>query len=204
MPVHKIGILAIHGDVAEHAAILRQLKLEAIEIRTKEDFKNLDGLILPGGESTTIFDLAKTYGLVSPLRKFITTPIKNLATNNPKVTPSGLQLPTVLATCAGLILLAKLKLLDVKVERNAYGRQLESFEAKVKIPAIGKKEITVAFIRAPKILSVGKSVKILAKFEDVPVLVRQGEIFGMSFHPEITSETALHKFIFKSGLKSSR
>ncbi len=186
MPVRKIGILAIHGDVAEHAAILKKLSFESIEVRAKEDFKNLDGLILPGGESTTISDLAKTYDLEQALIRFAKS-------DKP-----------ILATCAGLILLTQLKLLNVTVERNAYGRQLESFEAAVKIPVVGKKEITVAFIRAPKILSVGKSVEILAKFENVPILVRQGKIFGMSFHSEITGETSLHKFIFKSGLKSSR
>ncbi|MBU1089295.1 pyridoxal 5'-phosphate synthase glutaminase subunit PdxT [Patescibacteria group bacterium] len=191
-PSHKIGILAIHGDVAEHAAVLAELNLEAVEVRAAKDFKNLDGLILPGGESTTIYDLAKTYGLISPLRKFIVTPRKNLPTTK-------YQLPTILATCAGLILLVKFGLLNVEVERNAYGRQLNSFEADLKIPILGSRKFPGIFIRAPKILRTGKGVEILAEFEGAPVFVRQRNIFAASFHPELTDDLRIHKFIF--GLK---
>ncbi|MCF7845979.1 MAG: pyridoxal 5'-phosphate synthase glutaminase subunit PdxT [Candidatus Peribacteraceae bacterium] len=174
----KIGILAIHGDVAEHAAILRKLKLDSVEVRTKKDFKNLDGLILPGGESTTISKLAERFGLIAEIKKF------------------AKSRKPILGTCAGLILLAKIGLLDAKVERNAYGRQLDSFEADLKIPIISKGPISVAFIRAPKILSTGKVVEVLAKFEKVPVLIRQKNILAASFHPEILGTTSIHKFIF--------
>jgi len=185
----KIGILAIHGDVAEHAAALRKLKIKPIEVRTKEDFKNLDGLILPGGESTTIYDLAKTYGLISPLRKFITTPQKSLQIGS-------CRLPTVFATCAGLILLVKFGLLNVEVKRNAYGRQLDSFEVDLKIPILGSRKFPGVFIRAPKILQVGKGVEALAEFEDIPIFIRQRNIFAASFHPELTDDLRIHKFIF--------
>lgn len=170
--------MAVHGDVAEHAVILSKLKLEPVEVRTVQDFENLDGLILPGGESTTIGDLAQKFGLVAEMKKFA-------ASGKP-----------VFGTCAGLILLAKFGLLDAKIERNAYGRQLDSFETQLKIPAVSKKEISAAFIRAPKILSVGKSVAVLAQFEGVPIFVKQKNIFAASFHPEILGETALHEFIF--------
>ena len=187
--MQKIGILAIHGDVAEHATVLQKLKIDPTEVRTKEDFKNLDGLILPGGESTTIYDLAKTYELISPLRKFITTPRKNLPTTN-------YQLPTIFATCAGLILLVKFGLLNIEVERNAYGRQLDSFEADLKIPVLGSRKFPGVFIRAPKILRIGKGVETLAEFEGVPVFIRQRNIFAASFHPELTDDFRIHKFIF--------
>lgn len=175
----KIGILAIHGDVAEHATVLRKLKFEPIEVRAKKDFKNLDGLILPGGESTTIEKLAEKFALISEIKKFAKTK------------------KPIFGTCAGLILLAKFGLLDVKIARNFYGRQLDSFETKFKIPKISKKKISVAFIRAPKILSVGKAVDVLAKFENTPVFIQQNNIFATSFHPEIFGETKIHEFIFK-------
>ncbi len=176
--MRKIGILAIHGDVAEHANILRELNLEVVEVRAPDDFEQLDGLIIPGGESTTISDLMKTYGLLKPLKDFAKS-----------------EKP-VLGTCAGLILLSELGILDVEVKRNAYGRQLDSFETELKIPAISKRPVLVAFIRAPKIKKVGKSVEVLCEFEKYPVLVRQENIWGMSFHSEITGETAVHEFIF--------
>lgn len=180
----RIGILAIHGSIAEHAAVLRKLKIEPTEVRTKEDFKNLDGLILPGGESTTIGDLAVKFKLIAEIKKFA-------ASGKP-----------ILATCAGLILLAQFGLLNVEVERNAYGRQLNSFEADLRIPILGTRKFPGIFIRAPKILRVGKNVEILAKFEDTPIFVRQRNIFAANFHPELTDDLRIHKFIF--GLKSSR
>lgn len=164
--------------MAEHAEILRELNLEPVEVRAVEDFGKIEGLVLPGGESTTIGDLAKTYGLEKALIKFA---------------KSG---KPILATCAGLILLSKYSLLDIEVERNAYGRQLDSFEADLNIPKVSKKPLHVAFIRAPKITKVGIGVEVLGKFENTPVLVRQGNIWGMSFHPEITGETAIHKLVF--------
>jgi len=106
------------------------------------------------------------------------------------------ELPTILGTCAGLILLSKLKLLNVKIQRNAYGQQLNSFETSLKIPKITKKPVRAAFIRAPRIMKVGENVEVWSEFEKDPVLVKQKNIWGMSFHPEIMGETALHKFIF--------
>ena len=182
--VKKIGILAIHGDVAEHAAILRKLKFAVIEVRAKKDFAKLDGLILPGGESTTIGKLAEKFGLISEIKK---------------IAARG---KIIFGTCAGLILLAKFGLLNVEVARNAYGRQLDSFETELSIPEIGKKKIPVAFIRAPKILKVGAGVEILAKFEDVPIFVRERNIFAASFHPEILGESEIHEFIFRSKIRA--
>ncbi|MFH0834051.1 MAG: pyridoxal 5'-phosphate synthase glutaminase subunit PdxT [Patescibacteria group bacterium] len=174
----KIGIIAIHGDVAEHGAVLRKLKFAVVEVRAAKDFAKLDGLILPGGESTTISKLAEKFGLVSEIKKFA-------ASGKP-----------ILGTCAGLILLARFGLLNIEVARNAYGRQIDSFETELAIPKIAKDKIPVAFIRAPKIISVGKSVEVLAEFENVPVLVRQENIFGTSCHPEILGTTTIHEFIF--------
>lgn len=187
--MQKIGILAIHGDVAEHAAALRKLKLEPVEVRVPKDFEGLSGLILPGGESTTISDLAKVYGLEKALIKFATTPLS----------PIPYTLSPIFGTCAGLILLAKLGLLKVEVARNAYGRQLDSFEADLTIPVLGKKKFPGTFIRAPKITKVAKGVEVLSKFEKSPVLVHQGNIWGASFHPELTDDLRIHKLIFKTG-----
>jgi len=170
--------LAVHGDIAEHAAILRKLNFEPVQVRAKKDFANLDGLILPGGESTTIEKLAEKFGLISEIKKFAHS-----------------EKP-IFGTCAGMILLAKFGLLDAKIERNFYGRQIDSFETNLRIPRISKKEIAVAFIRAPKIISVGESIEVLAEFENAPVLVRERNIFAASFHPEISGESAIHKFIF--------
>lgn len=177
--MRKIGILAIHGDVAEHAAALRKLKLEPVEVRAPKDFAGLSGLILPGGESTTISDLAKVYGLEKALIKFATTPSK-----------------PIFGTCAGLILLAKLGLLKVEAERNAYGRQLDSFEANLAIPVLAKKKFPGIFIRAPKITKTGQDVEVLSKFEKSPVFVRQKSIWAASFHPELTDDLRIQKLIF--------
>lgn len=174
----RIGILAIHGSVIEHAESLRKLKFEPVEIRAAKDLETVEGLILPGGESTTIGDLAEEFGLREAILAFAR---------------SG---KTIYGTCAGLILLARYGLLDVKIDRNAYGRQIHSFEVELTIPALGKKSFNGIFIRAPKILSAGKSVEILAQFEKSPILVKQGNIWGSSFHPELNSDLRIHKLIF--------
>lgn len=174
----KIGILAIHGSVVEHAESLRKLKFEPVEIRAAEDLETVEGLILPGGESTTIGDLAQQFGLREAIVKFAR---------------SG---KTIYGTCAGLILLSRYGLLDVKIDRNAYGRQIHSFEVDLSIPAVGKKSFNGIFIRAPKILSTGKQVEILAEFEKSPILVKQGNVWGGSFHPELTDDLRIHKLIF--------
>lgn len=174
----KIGILAIHGSVVEHAESLRKLNFNPVEIRAAKDLEKVAGLILPGGESTTIGDLAEEFGLHEAIVKF---------------TRSG---KTIYGTCAGLILLARYGLLDVEIDRNAYGRQIHSFEVNLNIPLVGKKSFNGIFIRAPKIFSTGRQVEILAEFENSPVLVRQGNIWGGSFHPELTSDLRIHKLIF--------
>ena len=159
--------------------------------------------MLPGGESTTIYDLAKTYELISPLRKFITTPRKNLPTTcSESCRTANHQLPTIFGTCAGLILLVKFGLLNVEIERNAYGRQLDSFEVNLNVPILGSRKFPGVFIRAPKILRVGKGVETLAEFEGTPIFIRQRNIFAASFHPELVNDIRIHKFIF--GLKSPR
>jgi 5'-phosphate synthase pdxT subunit len=174
----RIGILAIHGSVVEHAESLRRLNFTPVEIRAAKDLETVYGLILPGGESTTIGDLAQQFGLREAIVNFA---------------KSG---KTIYGTCAGLILLARYGLLDVKIDRNAYGRQIHSFEVDLEIPALGKKSFNGIFIRAPKILSAAKSVEILAQFEDSPILVKQGNIWGGSFHPELTDDLRIHKLIF--------
>jgi pyridoxal 5'-phosphate synthase pdxT subunit len=174
----RIGILAIHGSVVEHAESLRKLKFEPVEIRAAKDLETVEGLILPGGESTTIGDLAQQFGLREAIVKFAKSE------------------KTIYGTCAGLILLARYGLLDVKIDRNAYGRQIHSFEVDLEISALKGKSFNGVFIRAPKIISVGKSVEILAQFEKSPILVKQGNIWGGSFHPELTPDLRIHKLIF--------
>jgi len=174
----RIGILAIHGSVEEHAIALNKLNFNSVEIRTPDDFANLAGLILPGGESTTLTSLITKFNIKTELKKFIQS-------DKP-----------VFGTCAGLILLAQFGFLDVEVKRNAYGRQLSSFEEDLKIPILGKKKFPGVFIRAPRIVSVGKNIDILAQLNKVPVFVRQKNIFAASFHPELTIDLRIHQLIF--------
>ena len=161
-----IGILALQGDFLEHERILDVLGLSHKKGAGLEDTEGLTGFIIPGGESTVMDLFMKKYGLEEWLKSHV----------------ADLK---IYGTCAGLILLARYGLLNVEVERNAYGRQSASFETKA-----GN------FIRAPKIIKVGEGVEVLADFEGVPVLVRQGNVWGGSFHPELKGETALHARIF--------
>lgn len=179
----KIGILAIHGSVVEHAEMIRRIGMVPVEVRAPADLRDLAGLILPGGESTTISDLCDTYRLTATIQQFATS------TNHQ-------HQPLIYGTCAGLILLARWGLLDVTVERNAYGRQLSSFETDLSIPDLGRTAFPGVFIRAPKIITTGCGVRTLASHDDTPVLVQQGHIFGGSFHPELTHDTRVHKMIF--------
>lgn len=182
----KVGILAVHGSIAEHAAALKQLKIEPIEVRATNDFKDLDGLILPGGESTTISDLSGVYALDQAIKDFAKSK------------------KPVFGTCAGIILLQKFGLLDVTVDRNAYGRQIHSFEAETKISSsvtrpstLDPRPFPLVCIRAPKITAVGKSVEVLAEFEGHPVFVKQGNVYGATFHPELTDDVRIHRLIFE-------
>lgn len=190
--MRRVGVLALQGDVQEHMAMIEAAGGRPVEVRTVEDLKEVDGLIIPGGESTTIGALMARYGLDEVIREKV---------------HSGFPL---FGTCAGLILMAKealggepplMGLLDVAVRRNAYGRQRESFEAEVVVPSLGPEPLRVAFIRAPRIERVGAEVEVLATLRGEPVLVRQGNLLGATFHPEITGDPRLHKF-FLEGVTS--
>ncbi|MDJ0954041.1 MAG: pyridoxal 5'-phosphate synthase glutaminase subunit PdxT [Acidimicrobiia bacterium] len=189
----RIGALALQGDFREHLAVVRKLGAEGVEVRTPEELADLDALIIPGGESTTIGRLATIYGLIDPLRERIV---------------AGLP---VLGTCAGMIFLAaatkryeqpQLEVLDVVVERNAFGRQVDSFEADLAVAGLAD-PVHAVFIRAPWIHKVGSDVDVLAAVtdpgtgEEHPVFVRQGRILATSFHPELTEDTRIHELLME-------
>jgi pyridoxal 5'-phosphate synthase pdxT subunit len=185
----KIGVLAIQGDFAEHIVMLKRLKVETAEVRLPEHLKGIDGLIIPGGESTTIGKLVMDFNLMEPLRAF------------------G-QRHAIWGTCAGAIFLSKdisrdqplLGLMDIKVARNAFGRQVDSFEADLDIPELkqvtGSKEPYHAiFIRAPIIESVEKDAKVLSALPDGRIVAaQQGHLLTTSFHPELTDDTRFHEY----------
>lgn len=186
--MHKhmsIGVLAFHGDFAEHIALLESLSVHAIEVRTHEDLEPVQGLIIPGGESTVISKFLEESGLGSVIRRRVRK--RTLA---------------VYGTCAGSILLASnitgknaprpLKLMDITIERNAYGTQRESFEADVRVKGITEK-VACAFIRAPVITHVSRKVEILASHGGHPILVRQGNVLAGTFHPEMRGSTSIHR-----------
>ena len=189
----KIGVLALQGDFIEHVHILNLLNIQAEEIRKAEQLSDLDGLIIPGGESTTFGKLAAEFGLIEPLRAMC-------ASGKP-----------VWGTCAGMIFLAKdvgrpqpvLGVMDVKVKRNAFGRQTESFEQDLDVPDLAtvsknngaSRPFHAVFIRAPWIESVGKGVQILARLDDGTIVAaRQGNLLATSFHPELTGDTRFHQY----------
>jgi len=185
----KIGVLAIQGDFAEHIVMLKRLKVETTEVRLPEHLKSLDGLIIPGGESTTIGKLVLDFNLMEPLRAF------------------G-QRHAIWGTCAGAIFLSKdisrdqplLGLMDIKVARNAFGRQVDSFEADLDIPELkqvtGSKEPYHAiFIRAPIIESIQQDAKVLSALPDGRIVAaQQGHLLATSFHPELTDDTRFHEY----------
>jgi 5'-phosphate synthase pdxT subunit len=183
----RIGILALQGDVREHANALRDVGAEPVEVRLPRDLVGLDGLVLPGGESTTMRKLIDLYGLREP--------IVALAHGG----------AAMYGTCAGMILLADriadgdepvLQLLDITVQRNAYGRQLDSFEAEVAIPSLGDEPVHGVFIRAPVVSEVGADVEVLARDADGrPIAVRQGRVLATAFHPELTGDRRLHRLM---------
>jgi pyridoxal 5'-phosphate synthase pdxT subunit len=169
----KIGVLAVQGNFREHAAMLRRLDAEAVEVRKPEQLEELDGLIIPGGESTAIARLVRLYGLEEAIRRF--------------------ERP-VLGTCAGMILLDRrhLGLLDLAVSRNAYGRQVASFEADLEL--VGEEEpLRGVFIRAPRVEEVGPGVEVLAELDGEPVLLREGRVVVAAFHPELTDDARVHE-----------
>jgi pyridoxal 5'-phosphate synthase pdxT subunit len=169
----KIGVLAVQGNFREHVAMLRRLGVEAVEVRLPEQLEGLDGLVVPGGESTTFMRLMRLYGLDEALRSF-----------------AG----PVFGTCAGMIVLDRnhLGLVDLEVARNAYGRQTSSFEADLEL-AGEDAPLRGVFIRAPRVLDAGPEVEVLAAHDGDPVLARQGRFLVASFHPELTDDTRVHE-----------
>lgn len=183
----KIGVLSLQGAVREHLKLLKSLGAEAVEVKYPRELGDLDGLILPGGESTTMTKLIRKYHFAQPIKDFARD-------------------KAVFGTCAGLILISSeshdkrvldLDIIDLEVDRNAYGTQLDSFETELDIPAIGEPAYHAVFIRAPKISAVGKDVEVLATHNNEPVLVRQGRILGASFHPELTLDHRIHQFFLE-------
>ncbi len=180
----KIGVLALQGDFAEHLAILTQLGADAVAVRLPDDLTGLDGLIIPGGESTTIARLLHRWELIEPIRTHV---------------HNGMA---VWGTCAGAILLANdpgdldregLQLMDITIERNAFGRQVDSFEADLSVPSFGGKAYHCVFIRAPVISSVGPNADVLAHLDDGTVVAaKQGHMLATVFHPELTGDTRFH------------
>jgi 5'-phosphate synthase pdxT subunit len=172
-----IGVLALQGDFEAHARALAEAGAEAREVRTPDDLEGLDGLVMPGGESTTMTLGIEREGLAEPLSSFV-----------------GSGRP-VLATCAGLIILDRehLGLLDVTARRNAFGRQLHSFEAPVELDGLGA--LTAVFIRAPWVDEHGPGVEVLAEIDGHPIAVRQDNILAVAFHPELTDDRSLHRWL---------
>jgi pyridoxal 5'-phosphate synthase pdxT subunit len=173
----RIGVLAVQGNVREHAAMLRRLGADVVEVRKPEQLDGLDGLVVPGGESTTFMRLMRLYGLDEALRTF-----------------SG----PVLGTCAGMIVLDRghLALMDIDVDRNAYGRQVASFETDLRLGNEAE-PLRGVFIRAPRVRDHGPQVEVLAEHDGEPVLLRQGRFLVASFHPELTEDTRVHELFLE-------
>jgi 5'-phosphate synthase pdxT subunit len=174
----RIGVLAVQGNFREHASMLRELGAEVVEVRKPEQLDDVDGLVIPGGESTAIGRLVRLYGIEEALRRF--------------------ERP-VFGTCAGMILLDRehLGLVEVDVLRNAYGRQVASFEADLEL-AGGGRPLRGVFIRAPRIEAAGPDVEVLAELDGAPVLIRQGRYLLATFHPELTDDTRVHELFLEA------
>jgi 5'-phosphate synthase pdxT subunit len=180
----KAGVLSLQGDFREHARVFAELGASPVEVRTPEDLARVDVLAIPGGESTTISKLAGSAGLVEPI-----------------VERANAGMP-ILGTCAGMIVMARrvdgleplLSLVDVTVRRNAYGRQVDSFEADLDVLGI-EHPVRGVFIRAPVVEGIGEGVRVLAQHEERPVVLEQGNLVVASFHPELVGETGLHGYV---------
>src|SRR3954451_2665841 len=174
----RIGVLAVQGNFREHEAMLRRLGAEPVEIRKPEELAGLDGLVVPGGESTTFMRLMRLYGLDEAIRSF--------------------ERP-IFGTCAGMIVLdrAHLGLADFRVRRNAFGRQVASFETDLDLDG-SDEPVRAVFIRAPWVEEVGPDVEVLAEVDGHPVLARQGRFLVAAFHPELTDDTRLHELFMQS------
>lgn len=185
----RIGVLALQGAFIEHMAVLSRLGAEVVPVRRPDQLQGIEGLVIPGGESTTIGKLMQRYELAEPAGDLIR---------------SGLP---VLGTCAGMILLARsatqlngysLGALDIDVRRNAFGRQVDSFEIDLPIPILGDPPFHAVFIRAPRIESVGADVEVLAQLPDgTPVAAKTGKVIAVAFHPELTPDMRLHEYFLK-------
>lgn len=183
----KIGVLSLQGAVAEHIRLLEQAGAEAVPVKKVEQLDGLDGLVFPGGESTAIGKLMKQYGFDEAIQEF-----------------ARAKKP-IFGTCAGLILMAKdfegaeaphLDLMDIKVARNAFGRQRESFEADLPVSGVAD-DFRAVFIRAPYIIEVGDDVDVLSKYQDKIVAARQGHLLVSAFHPELTDDVRFHKYFLE-------
>ncbi len=184
-----IGILALQGDFREHREVLERLEVAASEVRLPQDLEGLTGLIIPGGESTAIVRLMRTSHLLEPLRK---------------LAADGFP---IWGTCAGMILLAKrldetgmpaLEAMDIAIRRNAFGRQVDSFEADLPVPVLGDPPFHAIFIRSPVIEDTGPGIEVLARLPDgTPVAARQGHLLATAFHPELTSDHRFHQFFLR-------
>ena len=182
----KIGVLASQGAFAEHIKVLKQLDIEAVPVRLPDELKGVDGLIIPGGESTTISRLIAAYHLEEEIRTLVK------------------EGKSLFGTCAGMILLSKdisgnttksLNLMDIRVKRNAFGRQRESFETDISVPALGNEPYPAVFIRAPLIEQCGDGVKVLAKLNNGTVVAaRQDKLLVTAFHPELTGDYRFHRY----------
>jgi 5'-phosphate synthase pdxT subunit len=175
----RIGVLACQGDFAAHARMLAALEAEPVEVRAPDDFGGLDALVIPGGESTTITRAIERDDLAEPIRA---------------LPESGRP---ILGTCAGMIVCDRdhLGLIDARARRNAFGRQLQSFEADLEVEGIGPEPLRAVFIRAPWIEEHGEEVEVLARWEGHPVAVRGGLVLACSFHPELTDDSRLHALL---------
>lgn len=184
-----IGVLALQGDFREHREVLEGMGVAAPEVRVPRELEGLDGLIIPGGESTTIVKLMRTSLLLEPLKRLAS---------------AGFP---IWGTCAGMILLAKrldatgipaLDAMDIGVQRNAFGRQVDSFEAELPIAVLGDRPYRAVFIRAPIITDVGPTVKVLARLENgTPVAAREDRLVATSFHPELTPDLRFHRYFLE-------
>lgn len=187
----RAGVLGLQGDFAEHLATLERLGIDAVDVRRPEQLDEIDSLIIPGGESTTIGKLASQYGIIDKLKDRVA---------------EGMP---VWGTCAGAIFIAKevpghphplASLMDMSVERNAFGRQIDSFEADLAVQALGPEPFHAVFIRAPRISRVGPGVEVLARLGDGTVVAaRQGRLLATSFHPELTHDERFHRYFLSLG-----
>lgn len=180
----KIGVLALQGAFREHVKLLESLGAEAALVKRDFQLEGLDGLVIPGGESTTIGRLLREYNLMDPIRE---------------MAKQGFPL---FGTCAGMIVLAEeiegaeephLAVMDIKVNRNSFGRQRESFEADLEIPAIGQEPFPAIFIRAPHVVKIGEGVTVLCQYDNRIVAAQEGNLMALSFHPELTGDARLHQ-----------